>query len=83
MRRQLARYSVGASRKRGNHSSGTASSRPSASATRDDESSVVTVTAVASNSTGGVAMPCLQKFIAMLDHEHPHLRKFVGAKAVI
>src|SRR3989304_890696 len=71
-----------ASSKRGNHASGAASSRPSASTTRSWTCVTLTSTAVASNLTAEVGIPCLQELQSMLDHQRPQTLQVMSPKAV-
>src|SRR5215470_1221787 len=69
IRRQFRRWSGVASTRRGNHASGAASSRPSASTTTMRSSVTWTSTAVASGLMAEVGIPCLEKRCAMFDHQ--------------
>jgi hypothetical protein len=68
IRRQFRRCSGVALARRGNHASGAATSRPSASTTRSRSSVTVTSTAVGSTLPAEMDIPRLHKFQAMLDH---------------
>ena len=81
-RRQFRRWSGVASKRRGNHASGAASSLPSARTTTIRSSVTVTSTAVASSLTGEMGIPCLQEGQAMLDYKCPHSVYLMGPEAV-
>src|SRR5579871_763549 len=78
--RQFFRCSKVASARRGNHASGTASSRPSANTTTIRSSITATSTAVASNLTAEVGMPSLHKIHAVLDHQQTEPVQLVRAE---
>jgi hypothetical protein len=77
---QFRRWSSDASINRGNHTSGAASSRPSAKITTRRSSRTLASTAVASYLTAEVGIPCLHELQSMLDHEQSQTIQFMNAE---
>src|SRR5271169_3188710 len=80
MNSQWRRCSEVASRSRGNHASGTETTRPSAKPTLSVSSVHETPTAKASVLSPKVLMPSLHEQFSVLDHEASDLGKLITAK---
>src|SRR6266540_3648215 len=72
-----------ASRKRGNHANGMASSRPSASTTRSTSLVTAASTARGSTLTSKVLIPLLLKEPTMLGNQLTQLRELVTPEAIV